>query len=366
MRPVLFHIPILDIPVYGYGLMLFFAFIACNFLARRLCKREGIDGTFIPDLAICLFITGILGGRIVYVRQYWETTPEYIGFDQKPLLDVVKLWDGGLVLYGALFGGALGYFGFWWFVLRKQGVSNWKMLDVVAPCLALGVAFGRIGCLCTGCCYGDVAGASCPQPLHFPYASPAWAKMVGRGYQTPLGLVFDGDSLTIKAAEPGSPAASVVKPGDVLVEFNGKAALTQSGLWHPGGELRLTVFRDGEVVELPAFLPTSIGVNPTQIFETISMVLLVFLLLSYYPYKRHDGELLVIFMLCYGIHRFLNEMLRTDTDPVFGTGLTLSQNVSILVLAAAVILGVFVWRRPIEPPGFPSPPAPDRAAPELL
>ncbi len=350
MQQVLFRI--FGIPIYGYGLMLFFAFIGCSWLARRLCRREGIDGKMIPDLAICLFVTGILGGRIVYVIQYWSDFN--VGADP---LKLIRLWDGGLVLYGALFGGTLGYLGFYHFVLKKQGVSNWKMFDVIAPCLALGIAFGRIGCLCTGCCYGNVACEPYPA-IHFPLPAAAWAEMVTRGHQTPLGFVLKEDSLEVLAVEPRSSAEGIVAAGDVIVEVNGKAAKSQLDVWHTGGDLTLTVLRDGAVTTLTPFLPTSLGVNPTQIYETISMCLLLFFLVSYYPYKRHDGELLVLFMLCYGVHRFLNEMLRTDTKPVL-FDLTLSQNISLAVLTIGAILAVIVWRGPpiMTPAGERSEPA---------
>lgn len=347
MLPVLFR-PF-GIPIYGYGMMLFFAFVGCSWLARRLCRREGIDGKFIPDLAICLFITGIAGGRVVFVAQYWEENQfnvwHWTSVTDNAVVRLISLWDGGLVLYGALFGGGLGYLGFYHFVLSKQGVSNWKMLDVVAPCLALGIAFGRIGCLCTGCCYGNVACEACPA-IHFPIPAGAWGKMVKLGHQSPLGFVLKGDSLEVLAVEPKSAADGIVEVGDEIVEINGKEVKNQLGVWHTSGELRLTVRRHGVDTPLTPFTPTSIGVNPTQIYETISMCLLLFFLVSYYPYKRHDGELLVLFMLCYGVHRFLNEMLRTDTDPV-AFGLTLSQNISIAVLSVAVVLAVVVWRRPV-------------------
>jgi prolipoprotein diacylglyceryltransferase len=276
------------------------------------------------------------------------------------------LWDGGLVLYGALVGGALGYFGFWWFALRPKGISNWKMVDVVAPCLALGIAFGRIGCLCTGCCYGNVACGGCPA-IHFPLytnTSPveftgASREMIKRGHQTALGFTFHGDLLEVAAVEPGSAADDIVEPGDEILEINGIALLSQRDLWkqeiwRPFGELQMKVLRNGRAVDLPSFVPTSIGVNPTQIYETISMCLLLFFLLSYYPYKRHDGEVLVLFMVGYGLHRFLNEMLRTDTTPV-AFGMTLSQNVSLLVLAFAAVLATIVWRRPTIGQETPAP-----------
>ena len=46
-------------------MMLFLAFIFCGALAKRLCKREGIDGNLIPDLIIWLFVAGIAGGRML-------------------------------------------------------------------------------------------------------------------------------------------------------------------------------------------------------------------------------------------------------------------------------------------------------------
>jgi phosphatidylglycerol---prolipoprotein diacylglyceryl transferase len=358
MQQILFHIPLVNIPVYGYGMMLFFAFIGCSWLARRLCKREGIDGGMIPDLAIWLFVSGIIGGRIVFVIQYWYSDPArgYVGFDVRPLWDVVKLWDGGLVLYGALFGGAAGYYAFYTRNLKKLGVSNWKMLDVVAPCIVLGIAFGRIGCLFTGCCYGNVACSTCPVvPLHFPVytntgphdqrTAPA-GDMIRRGYQTPNGFILVGPE--VQAVEPGTPAAEAgLKAGDFILQVNGKESTRQSDLVPGDNGLQLTVLRGNAEVRLPPFMPTSIGLNPTQPFETISMVLLLFFMLSYYPHKRRDGELMVVLLFVYAIHRFLNEMLRTDTDPV-AFNLTLSQNISIGIFAVGVVLAIVVSRRPLN------------------
>ena len=78
------------------------------------------------------------------------------------------------------------------------------------------------------------------------------------------------------------------------------------------------------------------------------MLLLFLLLVAYFPLRRHDGEVFALFLICYPLHRFLNEMLRNDTDPV-AFGMTLSQNISIIALAAGV--GLFVWLRR-QPPQF--------------
>ena len=361
MRPVLFTLPLSaihgslpDLPIYGYGLMLFLAYLFCTALARRLCKREGIEGTLIPDLAIWLFVAGIVGGRIVFVIQYWRADENHPGFENRPLLDVIKLWDGGLVLYGALIGGALGYFAYDFFILRKHNVSKWKMIDVIAPCIALGVALGRIGCLFTGCCYGNVA---CPPsaPVHFPLGSPAWGKMVKLGYQSPYGFLLKHGTNEVEGVDVGSKAEEAgLRRGDNIAQVNGAPVTPLNPVAPVDGEFRLDVLRD-DGTQTVTFTPTSIGVHPTQIYETISMCLLLFFLLSYYPYKRRDGEVLVLLMLGYGVHRFLNEMLRTDTEPV-AFGLTLSQNVSIAVLAAALVLAYVVWCRPPISALRPTPP----------
>ena len=73
------------------------------------------------------------------------------------------------------------------------------------------------------------------------------------------------------------------------------------------------------------------------------MTLMLFFLVSYFPYRRADGELMVILMFGYAVHRFLNEMLRSDNE-ILADGMTLSQNISILVFLAAIILAIAVYR----------------------
>jgi len=358
MRQVLLVIPlhewtgiswVPDIPIYGYGLMLFCAYIFCTALGKRLCRREGIDSKIIPDLAIWLFIGGIVGSRIVYVIEEWDKLTDR--------WQVLRVWDGGLVFYGGVLGGAIAFFGYDFVVLRRLNISKWKMIDVAAPCICLGAALGRIGCLCTGCCYGNVACEGC-YAVHFPLGSPAALDMIRRGYQTPQGFLLARNSLTVAMVEPGSDAASAgLRPDDTIVAVNGSPAEEPADVLFKAGELKLTVRRNGEQITLAPFEPRSVGVHPTQIYDTIGMLLLMFFLLSYFPYRRRHGELMVFLMLGYGVHRFLSEALRLDNDPGW-FGLTLSQTISIVVIVAAVILAIIVYRRPPiadEPPPAPPP-----------
>src|SRR5262249_41285455 len=90
------------------------------------------------------------------------------------------------------------------------------------------------------------------------------------------------------------------------------------------------------------FAPKTLGLHPTQLYESISTALLLFLLLAYWPFRRHDGELFALFLMLYPLHRFLDEMLRADNEPV-ALGLTLSQNGSLLLFAVGLVL--FLWLR---------------------
>jgi phosphatidylglycerol:prolipoprotein diacylglycerol transferase len=98
---------------------------------------------------------------------------------------------------------------------------------------------------------------------------------------------------------------------------------------------------------LPTFSPRTIGLHPTQIYESISTGILFVLLLAYYPFRRHQGELLALFLILYPIHRFLDEMLRDDTKPVAFL-MTLSQNGSILVFAIGLAFLTWLWRQPAQ------------------
>src|SRR5262249_32514251 len=52
-----------SIPVYGFGMMLFLAFLACTWLGGRRGEREGISRETIQDIAIWVFVGGLLGAR---------------------------------------------------------------------------------------------------------------------------------------------------------------------------------------------------------------------------------------------------------------------------------------------------------------
>jgi phosphatidylglycerol:prolipoprotein diacylglycerol transferase len=106
--------------------------------------------------------------------------------------------------------------------------------------------------------------------------------------------------------------------------------------------------RDGRKIEIPAIaLPDrSRPVHPTQLYSAIDGALLGWLLWSFFPYRRRDGEAIALLLTIHPITRFLLEIIRTDEPAVFGTGLTISQNVSLILLACGAGLWWYLSRQP--------------------
>lgn len=143
--------------IHWYGILVALGFFAGLWTASHRARLVGIAPERVYDLGPWLIIGGIAGGRILYVISYWHEQ-----FAQKPFPSIFMVQQGGLVFYGGFIGAvAAGMFYLW---LKK--LPLWKMADIMAPSVALGYAFGRIGCLMHGCCYGRPC--SLPWAIHFP------------------------------------------------------------------------------------------------------------------------------------------------------------------------------------------------------
>lgn len=353
MDQVLFWIPIhtawtpQGIPIYGFGLMLFLAFIAGNFVASRLARRIGVAPEKLQDLLIWVFVFGLVGGRLLY---FWvEQAPE-----RRTLAGFFEIWNGGIVFYGGAIGGAIGGVLFYRRLMKPFGVSPWQVADVIAPGVAIGLCLGRLGCFLNGCCYGYVAP---PEAIavHFPsLTAPARDQLVSeQGRQTLLGFSMDDhakDDRTVGIVAAGSAAqASGLKPGDVIVavrpggdeEFREvhdyKALYPMLGDWPRGEErIALRVRRGAQTIDLPAFEPRLIGLYPTQVYESISAFLLFLGLCALYPLRKYDGQVIAWLMLAYAVHRYVNESLRDDTERFLW--FTLSQWISFGIFAGGLLI----------------------------
>jgi phosphatidylglycerol---prolipoprotein diacylglyceryl transferase len=176
VKQVLFTIPIFGgLKVFGYGTMLVLAFVFSTWLAWWRAKRERLDPEVIVDIAFWLFLSGMIGARLFYCVEYW-------GVEIKSIWDALQYWKGGVVYYGGILGGTIAFFvyrHFKPFPLRP-------FLDVIAPSIAVGTLFGRLGCFLNGCCYGDVCHY--PWAVAFPQYSPPWGQQVNLGLIPPAAL----------------------------------------------------------------------------------------------------------------------------------------------------------------------------------
>jgi phosphatidylglycerol---prolipoprotein diacylglyceryl transferase len=171
MRPWLFEgsLPLLgEVAVPAYYFWLAMAFVVGVNIAVREAKRSGERVDRILDLAMIALVSSLVGarlGHIVFVE------PENYLADPLRLLQV---WRGGFVMYGGLLTCIL-TMGLY---VRWRGMGFWRVCDISAPVLAVGIGLGRLGCLSAGCCYG--------RPVDWPF-----------GVAMPWGIVLDSSQVPI-------------------------------------------------------------------------------------------------------------------------------------------------------------------------
>src|SRR5262245_41625578 len=114
MRQVLFWIPLWNpgIPIYGFGTMLVVALFLGLWIASRRAKQNDVNPDQVQDVAFWIIIAGVLGARLVHMIQFRNE------IEGNWFLEFFAFWRGGLVFYGALIGGVLGYILAWQFILR--------------------------------------------------------------------------------------------------------------------------------------------------------------------------------------------------------------------------------------------------------
>ncbi len=146
------------VTVHWFGIMIALAFLAGLWTATRRAPLVGIPGEQIADLVVpWLLLGGVLGARLLYIVTYWRES-----FAGQPWTELFMIQRGGLVYYGGLLGASLAVILF----ARWKTIPLWKLADVLAPSIALGSMFGRIGCLMNGCCFGRTCDL--PWAVRFP------------------------------------------------------------------------------------------------------------------------------------------------------------------------------------------------------
>ncbi len=152
MYPELFHIG--GFTMNSYGVMMALAFASAGVVAYWQFKKRGVKPDFIYPLLIAAIIGGLLGAKIHYLIIHPEQFPENL------------LSGEGLVWFGGLFGAMAAVVIVT--VLSKQRLA--AIMDSGAIAVAMGYAFGRMGCFLRGCCHGTPTDL--PWGMSFPQGIP--------------------------------------------------------------------------------------------------------------------------------------------------------------------------------------------------
>lgn len=207
MKPILlkFSLPILgDISFPAYFTFLTIGLFLAAVLTIRESRKLDLDPQDILDINLYMVIFGVIGSRLLHVvadghfmeyvnlcvdptkvpaidaRVLHCASSDQCGFDYlcdttrgvcyppRDCLAWAKLWRGGLAYYGGLICAAA----YAYYFTHKHKIPWWRVADLAAPAILLGLFFGRMGCYLNGCCYGKVTDG--PLGIRFPIGSSPW------------------------------------------------------------------------------------------------------------------------------------------------------------------------------------------------
>lgn len=385
MYPTLFKIPYLpdwlaDVKSYGVAMMI--AFLSGIWMACRRADRSRANADVVLNIGFIALVFGVAGARAMFVLHYWDSR---FANQPSPMAAVFDIRAGGLEFWGGPLL-AIPVIAFYLRYIAK--VSARWYIDITVPSLAWGLAITRIGCFLNGCCWGSTCidehdpawqKAALPWAVQFPYGSPAMAQQFQFGQLTlPKELIYPlgaGESVPfprefIEAAEKdnGRTAGQYQSQYQAAVTElsrlqNAKAdqgamtaakkmeeAARQAMVRHERSPIGVTEAQArrygltvGELSQL-AHAHQSKPVHPTQLYEMISGMLITWLLIEMFYYRKRHGILLGWFLILYSISRLLLEAIRQD-NPLDVGGLTISQAISFGCLAAGLLCLWVVYAR---------------------
>ena len=125
------------VPLRAYALCIVAGIVVASVVTEMRLRRRGVAPGAVFDIALWAVPFGIVGARIYHVATSYQ---QYFGPGQDPL-DAFKIWQGGLGIWGAVAGGAIGA----WLAGRQLGIPLSVIADALAPGLPLAQAVGRLG-----------------------------------------------------------------------------------------------------------------------------------------------------------------------------------------------------------------------------
>lgn len=331
----------IGLPIRGYGMMVLIGMLSGIAITNWRAKRLGISLDTIIGLGIWAMLGGVIGARIFFVVQKWDT---FEGEGLQRIISTLKITEGGLVIYGGVIGGLLSGTVFCY----RNKLPLLATADLITPGFLIGLAFGRIGCLLHGCCFGGVCTAHLPT-IQFPSGSLAYQAQVQNGQL--LGLHVSSKRLPslVDSIDSESPAAAAgIKPGDelrkiqpLLVEQDKSA----SPMAPPQVYVELETDNATRRIYPEMLPPRSLPVHPSQVYSAIDAALLCWLMWLWQPLPLRDG---IVFFTGLGVHgtsRFLIELIRSDESGQLGTSLTIAQWISLCLITISLTSLIYLVRQ---------------------
>jgi len=276
MYPIAFHIG--NFAVHWYGVFIGIGFLASFGLLMYLKQYAKLTSDQIYNIAMIALFAGVIGARIFYVVQFWEQ------FRGRGILAILNVHEGGLVFYGGfiLAFTAECIYAKWPTVRRLLGLKEKQPADGSEPRKDISI----LALL-------DILGPAM-----------ALAHAFGRISCFMQGCCFG------KPAPQGFPFAVRFPPGS------------------------------GAAARYPSLLSSgSEPVYPVQLFESAGNILMCIILLLLLRKRKCAGTIGGIYLVLYGVMRFLIEFMRGDhTDSILG--LTPSQFIAV---AIAIPGGIIVY-----------------------
>ena len=141
MFPNLFSIG--PLTIHTYGVFVALGFLSGILISIKIGKSMEIDSQQVMDMGFLIILSGLIGSHLAYVLMN-------LSYYKSNLIDILKIWDGGLVFSGGLIAVAITMV----LYAKRKKISVLRIGDLWSPAAAIGQAIGRIGCFMAGCCFG--------------------------------------------------------------------------------------------------------------------------------------------------------------------------------------------------------------------
>ncbi len=146
------------IEVHWYGIIIASGVLLAVYLAVREGAKRGIKSDDIYDMILWALPAALICARLYYVIFQWGYYKDNPG-------EIIKIWDGGIAIYGSLIGAMIVVILF----CRHRFIPVWLMLDVAAPTVILAQSIGRWGNFMNQEAFGQATSLSFLQGLHLPH-----------------------------------------------------------------------------------------------------------------------------------------------------------------------------------------------------